>query len=57
MKKKRYEFRSKDGKARGLVTARSKAEVARFADRPISELIIKPAVWVLEEIKGGQNEN
>lgn len=51
MKKKRYQFISKDGKVRGLVTARSKQEVAKFAGYPVEELIIKPEVWVLEELK------
>ena len=49
MKKHWYQFKSKDGKVKGLAPAQGKAEVARFAGYPISELHIERVVWNGEE--------
>ena len=40
-----YQFRSKDGKQRGIILARSKAAVVRFAGYPVEQLIIEPVTW------------
>jgi len=44
-----YSFKSKDGKARGYCSAKSKLEVARFAGYDISELVIERMNWNGEE--------
>lgn len=40
-----YQYRSKDGKVKGIVLARSKAAVARLAGYPVEELVIERVVW------------
>jgi hypothetical protein len=52
-----FGFRSKDGRAKGYCPAEDEAGVARFANYPIGELIIKRARWdgkkkMLIEIRG-----
>jgi len=45
-----YKYKSKDGNISGYALEKGKQEVARFVGYPREELIIKPAVWVLEEL-------
>lgn len=44
-----YKYHSKGRKVQGYCPARSKLEVARFADYPISELHIEQVNWNGEE--------
>jgi len=48
-KKHWYFFKSKDGKVKGYCPAKSKQEVARFAEYPISELVIQRVIFNGEE--------
>lgn len=45
MVKRWYQYRSKDGKVRGLARARDEAGVAKFAGYPAEGLIIERVRW------------
>ena len=49
-----YQFKSKDGKVKGIVMSKSKAEVARFAGYPKEELVIERVRWNGKEFVDGR---
>ena len=50
-----YQFKSKDGRVKGIILSNSKAKVARFSGYPISELYIERVVWNGEEFRECKN--